>query len=217
MRIRWFGHSSFGIYAKNGSIIITDPYKPGAFAGGIAYNPIDINEPDIVTISHDHEDHNYTDDFSGEFIEVRGDIVEKEITFTGIKTFHDQNRGADQGENMVICFKVDDINLCHLGDLGHNLSDQQIAQLGQVDILFIPVGGYFTIDGNIATDIIERLRPKISIPMHFKTAKCGFPIAEVEEFTKGKTNVNFVKTDEIELSHDKLPGLPEIIVLKHRL
>ena len=217
MRIRWNGHSSFAIFAQSGTVIITDPYQPGAFSGGIAYLPIDIEKPDFVTISHDHEDHNYAAGFKGEFVEVRGNLVEGEITFRGLKTFHDENNGADRGENTILSFKVDDINICHLGDLGHNLTGDQLTQLGDVDVLLIPIGGFFTIDPNIATDIVERLRPKIVIPMHYKTEKCGFPIAEVDKFTEGKSNVKFIDTDEIELSSDKLPGEPEILVLKHRL
>jgi len=92
-----------------------------------------------------------------------------------------------------------------------------MTELGDVDILLIPIGGSFTIDPNIATDIVERLRPKIAIPMHYKTEKCGFPIAEVEKFTDGKSNVKFIDSDEIILTSDKLPGEPEILILKHRL
>lgn len=216
MKIRWNGHSSFTIITDDGVIIVTDPYESGAFGGGIAYFPVDA-EPDIVTISHNHADHNYTAGFKGEFEEVRGDRTIKGIEFKSIDTYHDTNQGADRGDNKIFCFTIDDINVCHLGDLGHTLSADQIEKLGSVDVMFMPVGGFYTIDAKQATDIFEKVRPKIAIPMHFKTEKCGFPIADVDEFSRGKARVQRIDSDEIELSADKLPGEPEIIILKHRL
>lgn len=216
MKINWNGHSSFTIVAADGTTIVTDPYEPGAFGGGISYHPIDA-EPDIVTISHDHDDHNYTAGFKGDFVEVRDSGEFKGIKFEGFDSFHDENRGRDRGDNKILIFTVDDIRICHMGDLGHNLNDAEMEALGEVDILLVPIGGFYTIDFNVATDIIERLRPKITIPMHFKTEKCGFPIAEIEAFTEEKENVQFIDTDAIELEADKLPGMPEIKVLKHRL
>ena len=216
MKIRWNGHSSFTIISKDDLTIVTDPYESGAFGGGIAYFPVDA-EPDIVTISHEHADHNYTAGFKGEFEEVRGDKTIKSIEFTCFDTFHDTNQGADRGKNRIFCFAVDDIRICHLGDLGHILDSDQIEKLGSIDVMFMPVGGFYTIDAAQATDIFEKVRPKIAIPMHYKTEKCGFPIAEVDEFSAGKATVQKIDSDEIELTADKLPGEPEIIILKHRL
>jgi L-ascorbate metabolism protein UlaG (beta-lactamase superfamily) len=215
MKVRWNGHSSFTITANDGTVIVTDPYEPGAFAGGIGYQQIQ-DEPDLVTISHDHDDHNFTDGFKNDFIAIRGSDEARGIHFTAVSTFHDEAQGAQRGDNRVFVFAVDGVTICHLGDLGHVLSDGQIEAIGPVDLLLAPVGGFFTIDHNQATDATERLDPKLVIPMHFKTDKCGFPIAEVDEFLGGKQNVKRLDADEIEISADKLPGAREIIVLRHR-
>jgi len=215
MKIRWNGHSSFTITGKNGLVIVTDPYEPGAFGGGIGYQQIDV-QPDIVTVSHDHDDHNYTAGFSGDFAVVRKAGEFKGVTFDALDTYHDENKGANRGENLVFAFAVDGVRICHLGDLGHPLSDEQAEKLGAVDVLLLPVGGHFTIDYLQAADVVNKLKPKIVIPMHFKTDKCGFPIAEVSAFTEGKERVNHVGADEIELTADNLPGATEILVLNHR-
>ena len=216
MKIRWNGHSSFTITAEDGTVIVTDPYEPGAFGGGIGYVAVD-SEPDIVTVSHDHADHNYTEGFSTEFKEIRGNGEAAGIKFEGYDSFHDANQGADRGKNTIICFTVNGVRICHLGDLGHNLDQDFLGKIGKVDILLAPVGGFYTIDAPTATDIVERMRPAIVIPMHFKTEKCGFPIAEVADFTHGKKTVREIDADEIELFSDKLPGETEVIVLRHRL
>ncbi|MDP8225525.1 MAG: MBL fold metallo-hydrolase [Candidatus Lernaella stagnicola] len=215
MKIRWNGHSSFTVTADDGTVIVTDPYEPGAFGGGIGYQQI-TDQPDIVTISHDHADHNFTDGFQNDFVVIRDGGEAKGIHFTAVNSFHDENEGAERGTNTIFVFVVDGVRLCHLGDLGHILSDDQIEAIGQVDALMTPVGGYFTVDPLQATDAVERINPKIVLPMHFKTDKCGFPIAEVAEFLIGKENVKQIDADEIEVSADRLPGAREIIVLRHR-
>ncbi|MDP8256054.1 MAG: MBL fold metallo-hydrolase [Candidatus Alcyoniella australis] len=214
MRIRYNGHSSFTITAADGTVIVTDPYEPGAYGGGIGYHQIG-DQPDIVTVSHDHADHGYTEGFSGEFEIVRESASHKGIEFRAIDTFHDDQGGAQRGANTIFVFEVDGVTLCHLGDLGHVLSDEQIALIGPVDVLMAPIGGHFTIDPLQATDVFERLRPKVFLPMHYKTDKCGFPIAGVDEFVKGKARVQRIDSDAIEVEADKLPGEPEVKVLNH--
>lgn len=216
MKIRWNGHSSFTLTAGDGTVIVTDPYEPGAFGGGIGYGAIP-DSPDIVTISHDHADHGYTKGFASSFATIRKTGSAKGIDFSGISTYHDENLGAKRGKNTVLCFTLDDIRICHLGDLGHIPDADQYSAIGQVNVLLIPIGGLYTIDANQATEIVRQIKPQIAIPMHYKTAKCGFPISDVNAFTSGKPNVTHHSTDELELSVGTLPGEPKIIVLKHRL
>jgi L-ascorbate metabolism protein UlaG (beta-lactamase superfamily) len=109
------------------------------------------------------------------------------------------------------------MQLCHLGDLGHLLSDKELAEIGPVDILLIPVGGFFTIDPKEATRVAEQIKPRILIPMHFKTEKCGFSIAPVEDFLKGKTNIKRPKASEASFDKATLPRQMEIVVLQHAL
>lgn len=214
MKIRWNGHSSFTLTAADGLVIVTDPYQPGSFGGGIAYQPIDV-KPDIVTISHDHADHNYTKGLAGKFVTLREAGEARGISFKTVKAFHDQNRGAQRGEVLIFLFTVDGIRFCHLGDLGEVLSDAQIKAIGVVDVLFIPIGGYYTIDQLQARDAVERINPKIVMPIHYKTDKCGFPITAVDDFLKDQKNVKRLPADEIEITADKLPGAREVIVLRH--
>src|SRR4030042_1275002 len=123
--------------------------------------------------------------------------------------------GRERGTNTVFTLKIDNIQLCHLGDLGHLLSDKELAEIGPVDILLIPVGGFFTIDPKEATQVAEQIKPKILIPMHFKTANCGFPIAPVEDFLKGKEKGRRPKTSEINFDKKNLPQQMEVVVLEH--
>lgn len=216
MKIKWFGHAAFLITAQDGTRIITDPYKPGCFSGALSYKPIK-ESADIVTISHEHDDHNYAIQIGGKPHVVRevGTRTIKNIKINGITTCHDQSRGRERGLNTVFVIMVDNLALCHLGDLGHRPTPEETKQIGLVDILFIPVGGVFTIDAKQATDVVEALTPRLVIPMHYKTPECGFPIASVEDFLKGKKIVKRIESSEVEVDQSNLPKQMEIWVLKY--
>ena len=218
MKIKWYGHAAFLITSDQGTKIITDPYEPGAFGGQLSYGKIK-DQVDIVLTSHDHADHNYTQDLPGkpQVVKGSGSKTIKGISMKGISTYHDPSKGSERGPNTIFTLKMDNIQLCHLGDLGHLLSDKELAEIGPVDILLIPVGGFFTIDPKEATRVAEQIKPKILIPMHFKTQKCGFPIAPVEDFLKGKTNTKRPKVSEASFDKATLPQQMEIVVLEHAL
>jgi L-ascorbate metabolism protein UlaG (beta-lactamase superfamily) len=218
MKIKWYGHAAFLITSDQGAKIIIDPYEPGAFGGQLSYGKIK-DQVDIVLTSHDHADHNYTKDLPGtpQIVKGSGPKTTKGISMKGISTYHDPSQGSERGANTIFTLKIDNIQLCHLGDLGHLLSDKELAEIGPVDILLIPVGGFFTIDPKEATRVAEQIKPKILIPMHFKTAKCGFPIAPVEDFLKGKTNTKRPKASEATFDKATLPQQMEIVVLEHAL
>ncbi len=146
-----------------------------------------------------------------------GSKTVKGIGIKGIPTYHDPSKGNERGANTIFTFSVDRMQVCHLGDLGHILGDKEVAEIGTVDILLIPVGGYYTIDPKEATRVAEQINPKVLIPMHFKTEKCGFPIAPVEDFLKGKANVKRPMSSEISLDKKSLPQQMEIVVLEHAL
>lgn len=212
MKIEWMGHACFVITSKDGITIVTDPYEPYAFGGQIAYKPVKV-KADIVTISHEHSDHNHTRTLSGSFDVVRGAGVFKGIKFEAVKVAHDQKDGSQRGKNTIFIFEVDGIKIAHLGDLGHVLTDEQAAKLKGVDVMLIPVGGIFTIDANEADAVIAKVEPKVVIPMHVRNKGCRFDIAHVEKFLEGKSferkNVTFV-----ELEKEKLPKEMKIVVLE---
>jgi len=213
MKIQWLGHASFMITSDSGTKIITDPYVT---AENLTYGEIK-ESADIVTVSHEHGDHNYVDGVRGNPQAVRGTAKVKGIELKGISTYHDNTGGSQRGKNTIFCFTVDGISVCHLGDLGHPLNDKQVAELGSVDILLVPVGGFYTIDAEVASQVCDRLKPKVIIPMHFKNDKCTFPIAGVDEFLQGKEGVSRLDTSEVEFKQGELPATTKIMVLKPAL
>jgi L-ascorbate metabolism protein UlaG (beta-lactamase superfamily) len=217
MKVRWLGHASFVLESESGLRIVTDPYTPGVF--GLDYGAPS-ERADIVTVSHEHEDHNNVAAVQGNPQVVRGVGTHeaKGVQFKGVATSHDPTSGSQRGPNTIFCFALDDINVCHLGDLGHDLDDRTAAEVGQVDVLLIPVGGNFTIDAAAATRVCEKLSPRVVIPMHFKNERCpNFPVAGVEDFLKGRAGVKRPDGSEVELRKSDLPAAGETIVLKPAL
>ncbi|NQT71696.1 MAG: MBL fold metallo-hydrolase [Chloroflexi bacterium] len=214
MKIKWLGHASFLITAADGAKIITDPF--GEY-NGLNYAPI--NEfADIVLVSHQHGDH-----VGGKVggnpqqIAQAGSTTARGIEFKGIASYHDPSGGKERGDNIIFCFTVEGIHICHLGDLGHVLSDQQVTEIGGVDVLLIPVGGLFTIDAKEATQVCNQINPKVVIPMHVSNEKCGFPIATVEDFLQGKSTVERANASETEFEKEGLPAEQKIVVLNPAL
>jgi L-ascorbate metabolism protein UlaG (beta-lactamase superfamily) len=218
MKIKWYGHSAFLITSEKGFKVITDPYEPGGFDGAIGYGKIP-DVANVVLVSHDHADHNYVQGLPGKPRVIKGAGSHQVDAFEikGINSYHDDQKGSARGQNTIFCFTLDNLTTCHLGDLGYVLSEQEAKQIGQVDLLLLPIGGFYTVDPAQATQIAQRVNPKVIIPMHFKTPQCGFPIATVEEFTKGKSAVKFLKANEVDLKKETLPKTPEIIVLQPAL
>ena len=215
MKIKWLGHASFLITSDTGVTIITDPYTTG---GNLSYGEIE-EKADIVTVSHEHGDHNNAAAVKGNPVLVNkaGATEVKGIKFTGIPTAHDNEGGKLRGNNLIFCLEMDGIKVCHLGDLGHQLNDKQAAELGKIGILIIPVGGYYTIDAEVASRVADKLSPGIIIPMHFKNAKCNFPITGVDDFLEGKTNVTRLGVSEVEFHKEHLPASTQIVVLEPAL
>ena len=215
MIIKWLGHSCFLITSNDGIKIITDPYTVG---GGINYAPIN-ETADIVLVSHDHGDHSNVSAISGKPEVVKGSGVKtvSGIQIRGVATHHDTSQGKLRGANTVFALTLEDINLCHLGDLGHVLSPEQINEIGGIDILLIPVGGFFTIDAAVANQVCNQLSPRVIIPMHFKTPSCDYPIASVDDFLKGKNDVITMDSSEVKFELKELPATAEIIVLRPAL
>ncbi len=216
MKIKWLGHSSFMITSDTGTKIITDPYHAG---GRFIYGEIK-ESADIVTVSHEHGDHNNVAAVGGnpKVLKETAPVEIKGIKFNGIPTYHDDAGGSKRGSNVIFCFEVDGIRVCHLGDLGHQLGDKEVAALGKVDILLIPVGGNFTIDAKLAADTCRKLNPKVVMPMHYRNERCPeFPVAGVEDFLSIMKKARQEDTSEVEFKRGKLPATTQIVVLKPAL
>jgi L-ascorbate metabolism protein UlaG (beta-lactamase superfamily) len=212
MKIKWLGHSAFLITSDNKIKIVTDPYTLG---NGVNYRPIN-ETASIVTISHTHYDHNNHAAVKGSpmIIREKGLYNVKGIEIKAVPVFHDSSLGSQRGNDLVFCFKVDGLVACHLGDLGHTLDPDQIAEIGPVDILMVPVGGYYTIDATEANMVTQSLNPRIVIAMHYKTEKADFPITGLQPFLKNRKNVRQLDASEFEVTIDGMPSVTETVVLK---
>jgi len=218
MKIKWYGHAAFKITTDGGVRVIIDPYQSGAFGGALSYGKI-TEETDIVLTSHDHDDHNYTKDIKGTFkhFNKEGVYKEKGLTIEAFPCYHDPSEGKERGNNLVFMIEADGLRLAHMGDLGHTLAQETVKKMGRVDIVLLPVGGFYTIDSDEAGMVMNEIKPKFTIPMHYKTPKCDFPIAGIEAFTAGKKGIKMVNAYEIEVNKDNLPKEPEIIVMHYAL
>jgi L-ascorbate metabolism protein UlaG (beta-lactamase superfamily) len=212
MKIKWLGHACFLVTGQGGIRILIDPY---ATSSDLGYLPLR-ETADLVLVTHNHFDHNNVISVLGQPEVVRrpGHQVVKGITVKGTQAYHDEAGGKQRGGDVLFSFDLDGIAVCHLGDLGHVLTPEQVTEVGGVDILLVPVGGTYTIDAGQATKICEQLKPRIAIPMHYKTAKVKMPLATVDAFTRGKTRVRMIQSSEIDIDARTLPEPTEIVVLE---
>lgn len=182
MEIKYFGHASFQAKGKNAKVIF-DPFDPSMM--GLPFKKI---EADVVCVSHSHQDHDFISLVEGHPYVVRGPgkYEIRGVKVSGIPSFHDDENGSKRGRNTIYVAEIDGIFLCHLGDLGHKLSDKQLSGIAGVDVLFIPVGGFYTIDPKTAVEVIAQIEPRIVLPMHYKVEgiKPAFKsLHTVEDFT----------------------------------
>lgn len=213
MEIIHLGHSSFKIRGKQATIV-TDPFDAGMV--GIKFPKV---EARIVTISHEHKDHNNAKGVEGNPYIIRGpgEYEISDVFVRGIATHHDNKYGEERGRNTIYKFEIDGIHLAHLGDLGHKLSDQQLDDLGDVDILLIPVGGVYTIDAKKAAEVVTQIEPHIVIPMHYNEDRLNQEtvgkLSKVGEFFKeiGKS-INL--QPKLTISKDKIPVDLQVIALE---
>jgi L-ascorbate metabolism protein UlaG (beta-lactamase superfamily) len=215
-KIKYWGHSCFLITTTEGLRILVDPYEAGAFGGAIGYAPV-TDEVDVVLVTHEHGDHNYVAGLPGNPLVLRANGVVRGVSFVSLTARHGKPGGQDRGENRIFTWEADGVRFCHTGDLGHTFSEEQVKLLGRVDVLFVPVGGFFTIDAATAHQVAEQLQARVIIPMHFKTARLNFPLdmpIETEEaFVAGQPHVLRVGGSTWEVSRESLPAEPTIVVL----
>jgi len=203
MIITWQGHSCFKIQDKIGSdgvTLVTDPFdktvglKPPSF------------EADVVTVSHDHYDHNNVKAIRGNpfIIDSAGEYDVKGVMVEGIESYHDDKQGAERGKNIIYRIEMDDITMAHLGDLGHVLDNKQLEKLAGVDILLIPAGGKYTLDAEKAVEVVSQIEPRIVIPMHYRIKGLKVDIETADKFVK-ELGIKPTEEEKLKISKRDLP------------
>ena len=206
LQIRWHGHACFEV--TNDVTLVTDPHD-GKSIGIPAPSVLG----DIILMSHDHYDHN-----SVKTVEKEGSKVVKDerkrtiadVEISGVPSFHDEVEGAKRGKNIIFKFEMDGVKFCHLGDLGHELDEVTVQKIGDVDVLFIPIGGTFTVDDKQAWNVISSINPKIVVPMHYKIGGLSLPIAGIDAFLEQAKYKVVPVGNEIDIEKGEIPEKPEV-------
>lgn len=201
MRITWHMHSCFEI--ANNIIVVTDPHD----GRSLGVKPPSLRA-DLVLISHDHFDHNAVRVVRGDYVVIKETSPRKVkgVSVRGMVAYHDDVKGEKRGRINLYKFSMGGVSFCHLGDLGHILSDEQVKELGHVDVLFVPVGGVFTLDGAQAQRLVRMIGPRVAIPMHFRVGGLSMSIHNAEDFLMGLPEDRVVRVgNEVEFEADELP------------
>lgn len=207
MKLKWYGHSCFGLTFANGTTVITDPFDDTT-----GY-PLCTARADAVTSSHDHFDHNHIQSVSGSptLVNTVGSHEIGGVKITGTASFHDPEGGKLRGSNVIFAIEADGLKIVHLGDLGHMPNEEQLAAMANADLMLIPIGGTFTITTPQAVELIAQAKPRTAVAMHFHNDHCQFPITDEKEFV---ALTGAVETpNEIELTAET--ELPAAIVMKY--
>jgi len=211
MEITWYGHSCFRLRDK-GVAVVTDPYSKD-----IGYTLPRIRA-DIVTVSHDHPDHNNARAIKGSprVLSGPGEYEIKGVFITGIATYHDGKQGRERGRNTVFIFEFNGLTVCHLGDLGHVPTQDQAEVLSGAQVLLIPVGGVYTINAAQAAEVVSLLEPRIVIPMHYKTPLVKIKLDPVSKFLKAMGVDRPTPVDSLQVHGSKLPEETQVVLLNYK-
>jgi L-ascorbate metabolism protein UlaG (beta-lactamase superfamily) len=211
VEITWYGHSCFRV-REMGITIVTDPYDKG-----IGYTMPRIRA-DVVTISHGHEGHSCPRGFRGSprVLGCPGEYEIGDVFITGVPTFHDTVGGRERGQNTAFLLDFDGLTVCHLGDLGHVLTQSQVEALDGVSVLLIPVGGRSTLGAAQAAEVVGLLEPNIVIPMHYQTEGLARELDPVSSFLKAMGAGRPRAQEMLKIGSSKLPEEPQVVVLQAR-
>jgi L-ascorbate metabolism protein UlaG (beta-lactamase superfamily) len=210
MDITWLGHSCFRLKGSHATVI-TDPYSPE-----IGYTMGKTNAR-IVTVSHQHPGHCYIQGVGGEpkIVERPGEYEIGGVLIIGIATFHDKEKGEKRGKNTVYLLEIDEVTICHLGDLGHVLTGEQVEEIDDVDVLLLPVGGVATINAATAAEVVRQIEPKIVIPMHYKTPPLKMELDPVDKFLKEIGAKQIEPLPKLSVSKSNLPASTQVVLLDY--
>ena len=210
MEITWYGRACFRLKGREATVI-TDPCPPSTgFVGGK-------HDVDLLTISHDHVDHAYTRSITAALTLTRpGEYEFRDLLITGVRSFHDGERGALRGENMIFAIEVDGVHVCHLGDLGHLLTEEQLAELGPVDVLLVPAGGQVTISPPEAAEVVSQVSPRIVIPMHYAVDGGSGDLLPADKFLHEMGAADAARQPKAALTPSNLPEETQVVLLEPR-
>lgn len=214
MIIKWLGHSCFQLTLKNGKSIVIDPFDES-----VGYEPVD-EKADIVLISHDHHDHSYVKGIKGNYELIRGagEYQTDYVKITGVDIDHDDQKGKLRGQVVVNIIEAEGIRVMHMSDIGCVPDESFFKNVGKIDILMIPIGGVYTIDAKGALEIIEKLKPNMTIPMHYMTSVLKLPLKGIHEFTTlaGKEyDISRQGGSSVQIAADTLKKRQRIVVMDH--
>lgn len=210
MEITWYGRACFRLKGRDATVIC-DPCPPttGFVAGR--------HEVDLLTISHAHADHNYTRSISAGMTLTRpGEYEFHDLLVTAVGAFHDGVRGGERGENTIFAVEIDGVHVCHLGDLGHLLTDESLSELGPVDVLLVPAGGQFTISPAEAAEVVAQVNPKLVIPMHFATDGASTDLLGPEKFLHEMAVTEPLRQPKAVVTGSSLPDETQVVLLEAR-
>jgi len=210
MDISYLGHSCFRIKGSQ-AVVVTDPFSPD-----LGYS-LGKTSADIVTVSHQHPGHYYTAGIGGgpKLITGPGEYEISEVLIIGMVSFHDAEKGAQRGKNTIYLMHIDEIAVCHLGDLGHMLNEDRLEELGEVDVLMVPVGDVSTITATVAAEITRQLEPKVVIPMHYRTDAARPDLDPVSGFLKEIGAEQVTPQAKLSLSRSTLPLTTQVFLLDY--
>ncbi|MEE9240760.1 MAG: MBL fold metallo-hydrolase [bacterium] len=219
--LRWYGHSFFVVTSAQGVRVALDPISDVGYS-------MPKEPPDIVTVSHEHSDHNRVDRLGGSPVVLRGltaggggwnsiSYQKKDVRISALRAYHDDVKGRRFGLNSIFLVEAGGLRIAHLSDIGGALSGETVKAMGRIDILLIPVGGKFSIDGRGAREIMARLKPRVTVPIHYKTpVTANWPIEDENAFLEGLKNVKRLDTLTVSLTPETLPVQPEVWVMRYR-
>jgi L-ascorbate metabolism protein UlaG (beta-lactamase superfamily) len=211
VRVSWLGHSMFLLEDGAGHRLVTDPFNDY-----VGYTLPDITA-DIVLVSHDHADHSNIAMVKGDPVVVR-DPSPREVEgvrISGLPTYHDAKGGVERGPNIAYRWEMQGLIFVHLGDLGHHLDAGSAPDLAGAHVLFIPAGGFFTLEPDQAIEVVKALSPRIAIPMHFRNAACSFPIETEDHFVSGFSLVERTGKGPVYISAEILPSETTVLVMDY--
>lgn len=208
MDITWLGHSCFRIKG-NQAVIITDP-----FPADIGYT-LGKQTADIVTVSHPHPSHSFVEGIGGEpkVVSRPGEYEISGVLIIGVATYHDAVKGQSRGKNTMYLMEIDGVAVCHVGDLGHIPTEDQVEEMGNVDVLMLPVGGASTLNATMATEVVRKIEPKVVIPMHYKTGQTTRELDPVDLFLKEMGQSEIEPRAKASVTRSNLPAGLQVYLL----